>query len=199
MFIIEGNIGSGKSTLLSKLENNYNLNVVQEPVDIWTRTTNINEQSILELFYNDPGKYAFAFQMHILLTRLKTMQNINNQYAILERSILTDKNVFMNILERNGFISTIQSKVFEEWFDHCKHVCNGIKGIIYLRSDPFECMQRIQKRNRISENNISIEYLIDLHNQHDAWLLNNTEYNVIVIDGNDDYHLNKIMQFLHMS
>jgi len=41
-----------------------------------------------------------------------------------------------------------------------------------MRTDPEVCLQRINTRNRVEENStITLEYLKNIHNLHDEWLL----------------------------
>ena len=61
--------------------------------------------------------------------------------------------------------------------------------VLYIRTDPEICYQRLQRRSRESETNIDLAYLTAIHNKYEAWintLLNeNTNY-VQIIDGNKD-------------
>jgi len=57
-------------------------------------------------------------------------------------------------------------------------------GYIYLRSDPEQCYERCIKRGRESEKNITLEYIIDIHNLHEEKYLKAVKdnMNIIVID-----------------
>ena len=67
IFSIEGNIGSGKSTLFEELKNVYscipNIVFLEEPVSEWEKIKNKQGEPMLQLFYRDPKKYSFSFQM----------------------------------------------------------------------------------------------------------------------------------------
>lgn len=196
MFVLEGNIGSGKSTLLNKLKDKYpSVNVVLEPVDEWIDFKNNNHQSIFQLFYENPEKYAFAFQMYVMLTRLKKLECVKCD-TIYERSIMTDKHIFMTSLKQDNTITDIEYKVFNDWFEYLYPKVESVKGIIYLQVDPELCYNRIEKRNRTSENNISIEYLTTIHNNHERWLKNSNSIKSIIVNGNDDSDLENIMAFV---
>lgn len=196
MFVLEGNIGSGKSTLLKRLKSKYpHINVIQEPVEEWINYKDDTEQSIFQLFYDNPSRFAFTFQMYVMLTRLKKMPNLSSN-AVYERSILTDKHVFMDSLRQDNTVSEIEYKVFNDWFEYLHPRVSSLKGIIYLRVDPEECFNRIVKRNRTSENNISIEYLTTIHNNHERWLENNHSTKSIMVNGNDDTDLENIVDFI---
>lgn len=196
MFVLEGNIGSGKSTLLKKLKSKYpHINVFQEPVDEWINYKNDLDQSIFQLFYENPSKYAFTFQMYVMLTRLKKMGDFSSN-TVYERSILTDKYVFMDALKQDNMVSDIEYKVFNDWFEYLHPSVSSVRGIIYLQIDPEECFRRIEKRNRTSENNISIEYLTTIHENHERWLKNNHSTKSIIVNGNDDTDLERIVEFI---
>lgn len=197
MFVLEGNIGAGKSTLLKKLKLRYpHVDIVQEPVDEWINYKDDSNQSIFQLFYENPKKYAFTFQMYVMLTRLKKMENNVTNNTVYERSILTDKYVFMNALRQDITVSDIEYKVFNDWFNYLLPKVESIKGIIYLQIDPDECFRRIDKRSRTSENNISIEYLSNIHNNHESWFEQNCTIPSITVNGNEDNDLNRIFKFI---
>lgn len=198
MFILEGNIGAGKSTLLELLQKKYNINISFEPVQDWTGYTDNNNMSIFGLFYTNPEKYAFAFQMYILSTRLKQSNNITSPDTLCERSILTDKYIFMNTLRESKLVSSIEEKVFNEWFEMVSsQVIPRIKGVVYLNVDPSICYQRIKIRNRRFEENMSIEYITQLHTAHqDAFVTNPICDNVLIVNDINDESLRDIYLFI---
>ena len=103
---IEGNIGSGKSSFVKNLElyysnyencNNKKICFLQEPVDMWNTITNESGKTVIECFYADNKKYAFAFQMMAYISRLATIkETLKENYDIIfmERCLFTDRNVF---------------------------------------------------------------------------------------------------------
>ena len=56
---------------------------------------------------------------------------------------------------------------------------------IYIQTTPEVALQRVIKRNRAGENNISLEYLTICDNYHNNWLVNNKK-NIMTFNGNDD-------------
>ena len=50
--VIDGNIGAGKTTQLNRIEK-LGFRVVKEPIEQWP----------LDLFYSDPERWGFLFQM----------------------------------------------------------------------------------------------------------------------------------------
>lgn len=82
-FCVEGNVGAGKSTWLDMVCSNGRdmshtglhevIEVVPEPVSSWQ---SLQTGNLLELFYKNPDKYAFAFQQYVLITRMQQVRPI---------------------------------------------------------------------------------------------------------------------------
>ncbi len=192
---VEGNIGAGKSEFIKSLDiDKYK--VVQEPVDIWEQI------GILSEFYKDPKRWAYTFQSLAFATRLSTVwtelvNNPLNKPVILERSIYTDKNCFTKLQVEFQNMNEIEYKTYLAWYALTEHkFAKDIKAdaIIYLRTTPEICMERIKKRSRNGESSISMEYLTALHNKHEEWLTDHV--NVIVIDVSKDMDEIEYKQFV---
>jgi deoxyadenosine/deoxycytidine kinase len=187
MFFVEGNIGTGKSTFLTHLSHEFK--VILEPVDEWMKMKNANGKSILEEFYSDPKRNAYLFQSIAFRSRMKNISNREGYF--IERSIYTDRNIFAQTCREDGLIGDIEWDDYISWFDWLASefkVSPG--GFVYLRCEPEVSLERIKKRNRTGEDNISLEYLQKLHRKHDEWLLN--EKGVLVLDVNEDSSPEKI-------
>jgi deoxycitidine kinase/deoxyguanosine kinase len=171
---IEGNIGAGKSTFVKFLKETCNdlklenIIFLQEPVDEWMKITH-NNKTILEKFYEDPDKYAFAFQMMAYISRLsileKAIKENPNSIIISERCLLTDKHVFARMLHDTNKIDSYSYQIYNLWFNHFYNKLPRHKHI-YLKSSPDLIKFRINKRNRTGENNIDIEYLTKCNKYH---------------------------------
>ena len=199
---IEGNIGSGKSTLLNllreKYKENQNIIFVDEPVSEWNKIKD-GEKSILELFYGDKDKYSFTFQILAYITRLRkllqVLENSNDDNIIIcERSIYTDKYVFAKMLYQQGHIKEIEWQTYNYWFDTFKKQTLP-NTIIYVKTDPLICSDRIKKRNRNGEDSIAIEYLDHCHKLHEEWL-KESKINIITVDGNMELEDNNKNEYL---
>ena len=189
---IEGNIGSGKTTLLKNLreyyKNNDNIIFLDEPLNEWNKITDENGTTILEKFYMDQKKYAFSFQMMAYITRLailrKAYNSNNNKIIITERCLYTDKYVFANMLHKSNNIEDINYKIYLNWFDEFADEF-PINQIIYVKTDPSICYQRIHQRNRTGEEIISQNYLDECHRYHESFINEQlNESKKFVINGN---------------
>lgn len=181
MFIsIEGNIGAGKSTFLKLLDTELTaLGIphvcLQEPVDIWTQEA-VNGKSMLELFYEDKAQYALSFQFLVLQTRVQQLldciKDNPEKVIITERCHITDKMIFANTMLKSGYLKPHEMLVYDMWYRTCSGLFSEeLRGIVYLRSSPHISCERIIQRNRKGENNISLEYIKNLHSIHDEWIM----------------------------
>ena len=190
---IEGNIGSGKSTLINSLKRENKNNLIYflpEPVDEWNTVRDRSGVTILERYYQDKTKYSFSFQMMAYITRLSQIKNYikkvpSDAIIITERCLYTDRYVFAKMLYDTGFIEEIEYTIYIRWFTEFEEYTK-LDQIVYIKTDPKVCQERINKRNRKGEENIPLSYLQDCHTYHENWMdlerdLNN---NMIVIDGN---------------
>jgi deoxyadenosine/deoxycytidine kinase len=180
---IEGNIGAGKSTLLSLIRENIpcidgkRVVVLTEKVDEWLGLVDPSSgKSIFDLFYGDPKQYAYVFQTYVLLSRVKNLSEVVRDNAdaivICERGCMTDCVVFAKSMHDGGMLSDIEWMVYQAWHRAiCETVPIPIDGQIYLRATPSICFGRVSHRARQGEDNIAAEYIQDLHDRHDKWLL----------------------------
>jgi len=182
---IEGNIGSGKSSVIKELKKKYKqFYYLEEPVDSWTSVKDDNGKTILDLFYGDNTRWAYTFQNLAYITRVKQILAIKDkyEYIVMERSIFTDRNVFARIMEQDGHINKIEKGLYDQWFEFLNKDVK-VDGYIYIKADPKTSLERIRKRNRQGEENITLEYLEKLHKAHNEWLI---QENTTNIDGNDE-------------
>ncbi len=199
---IEGNIGSGKSTLVEYLKSLNTYIFVDEPVNEWLNIKDNEGSNALECFYKDQKKNAFCFQVLAYITRLKKLidkikNNPNNTIIITERSIETDRNVFAKMLYEDGLLSSIEWETYNYWFNTFKEV-SMVDLIVYIKTSPAQCLERINIRNRVEESNIKLEYLEKCNKYHNDWL-NESNNKILIIDGHNtvDMIRNKVTNILN--
>ena len=148
---------------------------------------------MLEKFYENQVKYSFAFQMMAYISRLSILKKCideNPDFIIItERCLNTDRYVFAKMLFDDGKIEDVEYQIYLNWFDHFSYLQHTQK-IVYLKTDPNTCITRINKRNRLGESNISLEYLENCNKYHDN-MLNEINNEKLVIDSNIDTDIDK--------
>jgi deoxyadenosine/deoxycytidine kinase len=180
---LDGNIGSGKTTLLNHIRTYlHDIHVVDEPVGQWTELHDKEGKNLLELFYEDKKRWSYTFQNCALLTRLTNIKDAiskldntvkGQQVIVTERSMLTDKHVFAEMLHDSGDLNAIEWELYNNWF-HAFGKTYPIHGIIYLSTSSKTSKERIEIRNRQGEDRIDMEYLDALEAQHEKWIQNTT-------------------------
>jgi len=178
IYSIEGNIGSGKTTIIENLqktfENNPKVMFIREPVDIWQTIQDADGETILAKFYKDPAKYAFTFQVMAYSTRLSMLrstilQNPHCDVIICERSLDADKHIFEKMLYRDGLIDEVSHQIYQRFYGEFQDEFQ-LAGIIYIDADAQVCKERIEKRARVGEETVALDYLEKCQQYHEAWL-----------------------------
>lgn len=205
---LDGNIGAGKTTLLTEIRNHLrDVLVVDEPVGQWTSLKNEEGKNLLELFYEDKRRWAYTFQNCAILTRLKNIQDaVENldmtekspHVIITERSVLTDKHVFAEMLRDSGEMDMMEWELYETWFNIFSKKY-PVSAIIYVSTSSTTSKERIGIRNRQGEDKIQLDYLEQLDHQHKKWI-DNTALPVLTLSTelgvSVDENLKAIRQFV---
>lgn len=198
---IEGNIGSGKTTLFNYLKeyckNDESIIFLREPIDDWNHFTDNKGNTMIQKFYKDQKSYAFPFQIMAFVSRLSILKEAidknrnKNIIIITERSLYTDKYVFAKMLHDQNKIEDINYKIYMNMFDQFSSEYS-LSDIIYVKTNPSICMERIRKRAREGEENIVYDYLNECDKYHDDFITSkmNFSYNIHLIDGNLDIYDN---------
>ncbi|CAH8543468.1 unnamed protein product [Schistosoma turkestanicum] len=168
---VEGNIGCGKSTFLRFFQQlSPNNEVVHEPLYLWKDARGYD---LFELMYQDQRRWSVPFQAQVLVTLLDLQSKPPNKpVRLLERSIYSSRYCFTENMHNNGSISDADYeellKIYQWIF---KYKSLPIDLIVYLRANPTVCFERLHARNRSGEEGIALKYLEDLHELHEAWLI----------------------------
>src|SRR5690606_10330661 len=75
-------------------------------------------------------------------------------------------------------------QTYMELFDSMVDFIKPPDLLIYLKADIPKLVEQIQKRGRVYEESLRINYLKDLNNHYDAWIQNYTLGKVLIIDVN---------------
>lgn len=152
---IEGNIGCGKSSVLSKLCSEMRIPVFLEPIDEW--------KEWLTQFYKNPSRWGMSFNLKVLMSFSKWKQN--TFFACYERSPISNRHVFAQLQYEHDRMEQIELSLFDDIY---KSISWEPDVAIYIRTDPKVSMERMQKRARSCENNVSLDYITAVHNRHEA-------------------------------
>lgn len=189
---IEGNIAVGKSTFARLLQSaGEDWEVVPEPVSKWqsieaSKTETSPQQTVsnlLQMMYQDPERWSYTFQTFSCMSRLRTqlqpppahlLRSKGTPVQVFERSVYSDRYIFALNMFELGCINPTEWSVYQDWHSFLVEQFGHqveLEGIIYLRSTPSKCMERLGRRGRDEEKGVELDYLDKLHTQHERWLI----------------------------
>ena len=171
----EGNIGSGKSTQLVNCREflSSDITIIEEPVDEW--------RPYLNNFLEDAKRWSFTFQIKVLLSQMFYIKKCKDSPILTERSPITAKDIFTQTLVDDGMMNKEEHALYLDFYNEKFAWEPDI--IIYIRTNPEVCMERIKTRKRPGEDKISLDYLQKLHKYHEK-VYGQERSNCYIIDGN---------------
>ena len=192
IYSLQGNISSGKSEILNKLER-QNKTIKKEPIQQW--------ESLLNREHRKRGS---DFGVHIQ-TRICTTLSLreysswlksSEQSIFVERNLDSAKEVFIPSAKWDKTIDVDGTKTLEilyitlenlraqttkQWEEMYKVKINH--KIVYIRSEPAKCFERLKTRNQAGDEYITLNYLEKIHLMHEKWLLGKPQ-EVITLEEN---------------
>ena len=171
--------------------------VVPEPVKSWQKIPG-SEHNVLECFYKEPVRYAYTFQNYVFITRCLQYKNMRDEtssssstkddngsgngnsggaeeerrmgrFRVCERSIFSDRKVFVDSLMDAKWLTDMEFRLYNCWFDALADETLVPNAFIYLRASPETCKRRLCFRSRGEEEGVTLEYLRQLHEKHENW------------------------------
>ena len=170
VIVLAGMIGAGKSTYTEMIAKELGSTPFYESVD---------DNRILEMFYDDPKRWAFALQIHFLNTRFRSIKDaLKDRNNVLDRSIYEDA-LFTKINYETGNMSDAEMDTYLSLLDNMMEELAGMPKkapdlLIYLRGPLDVHLDRIKKRGRdyeqiTEENQELLDYYKHLHSRYDDW------------------------------
>tara|TARA_X000001036_G_scaffold393078_1_gene392320 strand:+ start:2322 stop:2954 length:633 start_codon:yes stop_codon:yes gene_type:complete len=173
---LAGNIGVGKTSLAKILSKNYNWKLELESV---------KKNPYLSDFYEDMEKWSFHLQIYFLNNRFEQNQKIlkSKKPVIQDRTIYEDEVIFTKNLYESGFLKKREYNNYLKLFNSIIRYVKPPNLIIYLRNNNIgKLVNNIEKRDRVFEKSIQIQYLKNLHLSYEKWIRNYTLNKILIID-----------------
>lgn len=190
--VISGNIGSGKSTLTGMLAKHYGWEAHYESV---------KNNPYLDDYYKDIARWAFNLEVYFLKERFKDVLAISNseKTIVQDRSIMEGVYVFTAGNHDMGNLSDRDYETYMALFDQMMDAVKQPDLLIYLRSSVSHLVANIQKRGRDYEQSIQIEYLKELNERYDDFVLNKYKGQKIIVDKDNIDFLNDPKDFVKIT
>ena len=130
----------------------------------------MDEFRMVRKYYTNT-KYAFGFQMKVLLSHIKQFNRFNklaeeNDVVILERCAYTTLYVFGKMLLEDGILDDLEYKLQKEYIDE---LVNKPNLVIFINTKAEESFVRMIKRSREGEQ-ISLNYIKKVDNQYTKYI-----------------------------
>jgi deoxyadenosine/deoxycytidine kinase len=160
---VAGNIGSGKTTLTRLLAKHFNWEPHFEDVE---------SNPYLNSFYEDMQRWSFNLQIYFLNSRFRQIVNIRagDKTVIQDRTIYEDAYIFAPNLHEMNLMETRDFENYSALFELMSTFIKAPDLLIYLKSTVPNLVSQIQKRGRVYEESIRIDYLKSLNERYEAWI-----------------------------
>lgn len=182
---IEGNIAAGKSSIIEGIAKKFKettlVKCFPEPLSVWQQVPYVFQPGGFNLFkklYENPSKYAFAFQLYALLTMyqrtvdaLEEAGRLNESarccLLVFERSFVTTQ-LFCQIQYDLNNLDSHEYGIYGNYVQMLleKEPRLVPDQMIYLDVDPELAMSRMEQRKRPEEKHVSLEYLKIIDRAH---------------------------------
>ncbi len=172
---IAGNIGCGKTTLTEMLAEHYQW----EP-----RYEAVVDNPYMDDYYKDLQRWSFAMEVFFLKERFKDVLEFSNSENMIIQDRTLHEGVFV-FTANNYSQGNMSDRDFETYMELYEIMMDKVKLpdlMIYLKASVPHLVENIQKRGRVCEQKIPIEYLQGLNDRYDDFIRNKYKGKVLVID-----------------
>jgi len=188
---ISGNIGAGKTTLTTMLAKHYGWQEELESVD---------ENPYLREFYEDMEKWSFHLQVYFLNSRFQQIKKVRNGKSVViqDRTIYEDAHIFAKSLYGSGKFAEKDYQTYISLYESMIEFVAPPDLLIYLKADIPKLVENIEKRGRIYENSIRLDYLKNLNRHYEDWINTYSHGKLLVINVNDLDFVEKREDYSHI-
>lgn len=183
MIVLAGTIGAGKSSLAKALGEHLGTDVFYEAVD---------NNPVLDLYYQDPKKYAFLLQIYFLNKRFESIKlAYKADNNVLDRSIFEDE-LFLTLNYKNGNVTQTELEIYKELLANMLEELEGMPKkapdlLVYIDVSFDTMLSRISRRGRSFEQVETAPELVDyyrqVHGEYPSWFENYNASPKIRVDG----------------
>ncbi|HPD19021.1 MAG TPA: deoxynucleoside kinase [Candidatus Goldiibacteriota bacterium] len=174
---IEGVLGAGKTSFAKLLSQDLSARLVLEDVD---------NNPFLEKFYKDMKIFALQTQLFFLFNRVGQLEALK-QLDLFQKTIVSDY-----LIEKDRIFAYItldenELAIYEKIYNILVNEKNLIKPdlVIFLQASVDVLMERIKKRGRDFEKNISKDYIFNLSQAYNHFFSHYNASPLVIINTDD--------------
>jgi deoxyguanosine kinase len=184
---IEGNIGAGKTSLSSRLAGELSARLILEEFE---------NNPFLPAFYQDPDRFAFQVELNFLAQRYHQLKNRLINYDLFTTTSVSDYFIQKSWVFAQVTLKEDELELYRTLFEIIAASLPKPDLLVYLFNDYDQLKANIQKRGRIYEQGIKVEYLERLQQQYLSYLKAQPNLRCLVLDTQgldfvnreEDYH-----------
>ncbi len=172
---VEGVIGVGKTTLTKRLARAFEASQVLEVVE---------ENPFLARFYDDPESWGFQTQIFFLLSRYR------QQLEFAQRDLFSGTLVADYLFAKDQIFATIN--LSEDELSLYRTIVPLLEArlarpdlVVYLQASTDTLLDRIKRRGRSFERDISAEYLETLSDAYNHFFFHYDDTPLLIVNTNE--------------
>ena len=171
---IEGPIGVGKTSFVELMTRKFDAHRVLENLD----------NPFLEAFYQDRPGAAFQAQLFFLLSRYRQLQDLAhrdlfNQITLCDYIFPKDKIFAYLNLDDSELL------IYDKLYAMLEPQLSKPDLVIYLQAETSKLVERIRRRQRDYEDEISEAYVNEVNKAYNYYFFHYTQTPLLVIDTTD--------------
>jgi deoxyadenosine/deoxycytidine kinase len=169
---VEGLIGAGKTTLARRLANEMQGRLVLEEFD---------DNPFLPRFYEEPERYSFAVELSFLAQRYHQLKRVTEQDLFSTFSI-ADYSLGKSLVFASVTLPPDEYALFLDLYGIMYSDLPRPELIVYLHLGMERVRERIRTRGRSYEQQIGVDYLMQLQERYLDHLQKSSGSRVLVVD-----------------
>ncbi|MBM3307331.1 MAG: deoxynucleoside kinase [Candidatus Eisenbacteria bacterium] len=172
---VEGVIGVGKTTLATLLAKKWGAHLKLEVVE---------ENPFLPQFYADMRAYAFQTQLFFLLSRHRQQADLK-QYDLFMERVVSDYLFAKDRIFANITLDDNEMALYTRLADLLERDVPKPDIVVYLQASVDVLMDRIRRRGRRFERDMSRDYILALSEAYNHFFFHYKDTPLIVVNTND--------------
>jgi deoxyadenosine/deoxycytidine kinase len=179
---IEGVIGAGKTSLARKLATDLDARLNLEVVE---------DHPFLSRFYADPSRYAFQTQIFFLLSRYRQQLEFFQQ-DLFQKTVVSDYMFAKDRIFANINLDDDELFLYDKVASELEVRVPVPDRVVFLQASTEVLMQRIARRGREYERDMSRDYIEELIEAYNHYFFHYRESPLLIVNTND-------LDFVHRS